>query len=79
MAVKKELVAKAGTYTNKEGQEKTRYTKVGVQMETAKGIMYKIESLPVPFDGWIFERDLQPKEVGHNPIKNVNKDEDVPF
>jgi macrodomain Ter protein organizer (MatP/YcbG family) len=77
MSVKKELVAKAGTYKNKEGEEKTRYVKVGVQMETAKGVMYKLEALPIAFDGWLFERDLQPKEVGHNPIKT--KDEDVPF
>jgi hypothetical protein len=80
MAVKKELVAKAGTYTNKQGEEKTRYIKVGVQMETAKGTMYKLEALPVPFDGWIFERDLQPKEVGQPALKGgADLSDDVPF
>ena len=80
MAVKKELVAKAGTYTNKQGEEKTRYIKVGVQMETAKGTMYKLEALPVPFDGWIFERDLQPKEATPQSIPSGQSiSDDVPF
>ena len=78
MAIKKELVAKAGTYTNKEGQEKTRYIKTGVVMETAKGVMYKIEALPVPFDGWLFERDLPNKEGMPRATKN-EIDQDIPF
>jgi len=80
MAVKKELVAKAGTYTNKEGQEKTRYIKTGVVMETAKGTMYKIEALPVPFDGWLFERDLPVKDGFAKPQANTElADDSVPF
>ena len=76
MAVLKELIAKNGTYTNKQGEEKTRYTKVGVKMETAKGVMYKLEALPVQFDGWLYERDLQDK-VATAPKAEV--DSDVPF
>jgi hypothetical protein len=81
MAVKKQLKAKAGTYTNKQGEEKTRYVNVGVLLETQKGEMLKIESLPVPFDGWIYFSDLEKKEVGQNPTTTPIQDiaEDVPF
>jgi hypothetical protein len=81
MAVKKQLKAKAGTYTNKQGEEKTRYVNVGVLLETGKGEMLKIESLPVPFDGWIYFSDLEKKEVGQNPTSAPIQEivEDIPF
>lgn len=79
MAVKKELVAKAGTYTNKQGEEKTRYIKAGVVMETQKGVMYKLEALPVPFDGWLFERDLPVKDGVAKPQAVADISDDVPF
>ena len=77
MAVTKELIAKNGTYKNKQGEEKTRYIKVGVKMETDKGTMMKIEALPVPFEGWIYERDL-PEKTGVVATKPTEMD-DVPF
>ena len=81
MAVIKEMVAKGGTYTNKDGQEKTRYVKAGVLMETAKGQMIKLEALPVGFDGWLYFNDLQKKEIGQQPIKGGADiaDDSVPF
>jgi hypothetical protein len=82
MAVKKQLKAKAGTYTNKQGEEKTRYVNVGVLLETSKGEMLKIESLPVFFDGWIYFADLEKRDIGDNPTKAsvANLDNsDVPF
>ena len=80
MAVLKEIVARAGTYTNKEGQEKTRYVKAGVLMETAKGQMVKLEALPVGFDGWLYFQDMQRKEAGQQPLKGgADVDSDVPF
>lgn len=81
MAVKKQLKARAGTYTNKQGEEKTRYVNVGVLLETQKGEMLKIESLPVPFDGWIYLADLEKREVGQNPTATpvAELDQDVPF
>lgn len=81
MAVKKQLKAKAGKYTNKQGEEKTRYVNVGVLLETDKGEMLKIESLPISFDGWIYFADLEKREVGDNPSKApVDLDpESVPF
>lgn len=80
MAVLKEVVAKAGTYTNKDGQEKTRYVKAGVLMETAKGQMVKLEALPVNFDGWLYFNDMQKKEPGQPAIKGgADMADDVPF
>lgn len=81
MGVIKEVVAKAGQYTNKEGQEKTRYVKAGVLMETAKGQMVKLEALPVNFDGWLYFNDMQKKEIGQSPLKGgAELDSDtVPF
>lgn len=82
MAVKKQLKAKAGTYTNKQGEEKTRYVNVGVLLETGKGEMLKIESLPVNWDGWIYFADLEKRQIGDNPTKSQTPDLDsdsVPF
>ena len=82
MGVKKQLKAKAGTYTNKQGEEKTRYVNVGVLLETQKGEMLKIESLPVVFDGWIYFADIEKREVGDNPTKTLTSDLDgdsIPF
>jgi hypothetical protein len=42
--------------------------------------MLKIESLPVPFDGWIYFADLEKREVGQNPTTAPVSDLDsVPF
>jgi hypothetical protein len=80
MAILKEIVARAGTYTNKEGQEKTRYVKAGVLMETAKGQMVKLEALPVGFDGWLYFQDMQRKEAGQPAIKGgAEIESDIPF
>lgn len=82
MAVKKQLKAKAGTYTNIQGEEKTRYVNVGVLLETGKGEMLKIESLPVNWDGWIYFADLEKRQIGDNPTKSQTPDldsQDVPF
>lgn len=79
MAITKELVAKAGTYTNKQGEEKTRYLKIGVKMETEKGTMYKFESLPLSFDGWVYERDIQEKTAPSVAKPVADLSDDVPF
>ena len=54
MPIKYELIAKSGTYKDpKSGEEKTRWVKCGVVMDTRQGGMAaKIESLPVDWDGW---------------------------
>lgn len=53
MAVKYNLVAKNGEYEDKNGEKKTRWTKVGVVMETKTGgLAAKIELFPIGWDGW---------------------------
>lgn len=53
MKVKFEALAKAGTYTNSQGTEKTKWHKCGVVFENDRGMSIKLDSLPINFDGWI--------------------------
>lgn len=53
MAIKYELIANGGSYTNKEGVEKKRWLKCGIVMETERGLSMKLETVPVNFDGWM--------------------------
>jgi hypothetical protein len=41
-----------GRYTNKEGVEKTRYLSIGKVIETKKGPMLKLDSIPVLDEHW---------------------------
>jgi hypothetical protein len=82
MAIKFEVLAKTGTYTDKNGQEKNRWAKCGVVMETAKGMSLKLETMPVGSDGWFIlseprEREDQPTRKSVN--KAIAEDDDVPF
>lgn len=60
-----EIKVASGKYTNKSGEEKTSYQRIGSIIETKKGPMIKIDSIPVVDGGWsgwayIFEpRDQQ--------------------
>jgi hypothetical protein len=64
MAIKYELSAITGTYTNREGEEKKSYVRCGVVMETKKGgLVAKLEALPVNFDGWLFMNEPKPKDA----------------
>lgn len=82
MPVKYEVAASTGTYTDKNGQEKRRWTKCGVVMETDKGLSLKLEVIPVESNGWfsLFE----PKERSEQPVELSNKtlaevEDDIPF
>jgi hypothetical protein len=90
MAIKWELSAITGTYTNKAGEEKKSYVRCGVVMETKKGgLVAKLEALPVNFDGWLFMNEPRPKEQSEAPMKQVTQPpnggkfddmaDDVPF
>ena len=54
------LRAKTGTYTDrKTGQDKSSYATIGNVLQRDDGSrMYKLDTLPVDFDGWIYEGDL---------------------
>lgn len=62
MAVKYEVTAKAGTYTNKDGEEKNRYHKLGVVIDTKNGLALKVESLPIGWDGWAYLNEPKKEE-----------------
>jgi hypothetical protein len=71
MAIKYEVVANGGTYTNRNGEEKKRWIKCGVVMEGEKGLSIKMENIPVGWDGWAILSE--PRE------KPQQSDDSVPF
>lgn len=76
MGVKYEVTAITGKYTDKEGKEKNRYTKVGVVVESKNGPMLKLESVPLGWDGWAYlnEPKDEPRQAKPAPV-----DDDAPF
>jgi hypothetical protein len=87
MAVKYEVSAITGKYTDKEGKEKNRYVKMGVVLETKTGLMLKLEAIPVGFDGWAFLNEPRDQAAtgGDRPAsRSAPKqesfpDDDIPF
>ena len=70
----------------KEGEEKTRWMKCGVLMETEKGMRIKLDCMPVgiePGAGWfsVFEkRDEPPKQQPlATEVKPDGDDQNLPF
>lgn len=87
MAIKYEVTAVTGKYTDKQGNEKNRYTKMGVIMETKNGFALKIEAIPVAWDGWAYLNEPQAKDAreggnkaskANQPISDENEDR-IPF
>lgn len=83
--LKYEVIAKTGTYTNKDGEEKARYMKCGVVLLTEKGFSLKLEAIPVGSDGWFFLSEPKEKEA-RNPSPQAAKagaaaefDDPIPF
>jgi hypothetical protein len=71
MPITYELIASAGKYTNKEGQEKNRWVVCGKVFEKDGKQSVKIDSLPVPFDGWLMMREPMPRD--NAPAKQAAK------
>lgn len=83
-----EASAIADVYKDKAtGEEKKRWVKCGVVMETSSGGMaLKLESLPVKFDGWLQfyvpkqKDDKQQSNAAPAPQQNAgNIDDNIPF
>ena len=48
------VVAKCGTYKDRDGNKVQKWCKCGVSVDTREGgIALKIETLPVEWDGWL--------------------------
>ena len=49
------VVAKCGTYKDKQGNKVQKWKKLGVSVDTREGgIALKIDVMPVDFDGWLY-------------------------
>jgi hypothetical protein len=85
MGIKYDCIVKNGTYTDKMGNEKNRWQKIGVCVDTKQGgLAIKLEAIPVSWDGWISLAEPKPKESGAgNPVPNGaglgGIEEDIPF
>jgi hypothetical protein len=51
MAVVYEVIATTGTY-QKDGEEKKRWTRIGTVLQGKNGLVLKMDSVPVGWDGW---------------------------
>lgn len=92
MAILYKVTATAGKYTDKDGNEKSRYVDMGVVMETKNGPMLKLEATPIGWDGWAYlnepktndeakprqERQARPARTAA-PADDFNDDPDIPF
>lgn len=70
MAVKYEVTAVTGKYTDRDGNEKSRYTKLGVVIESKNGLMLKCEAIPVGWDGWAYLNEPKPRD-GEQPQRQA--------
>lgn len=79
MAMKKiKDVVYAEKYTDRGGEEKTKYTNVGSLLERDDGsLTIKLEAIPVNFTGWLNTYEPKPKE-GKRQDSGDNGDS-VPF
>ena len=76
MAVKYEAMARGEKYTNASGEEKQRWIKCGVVLETKNGMSMKLESIPVNFDGWLSLFEPKPRD---DQQRSRQADSDIPF
>lgn len=85
MAIKYEVSAKVGTYTNKDGVEKGDYVNMGIVMDTKNGgLMMKLKSIPTGWDGFAYlndprPRDTAPKGASQHEEPPYQDDSDIPF
>jgi hypothetical protein len=80
MAITKEISCVVGTYTNKDGQQKNRYQRIGSIINTKNGEMLKIDVIPLVeggWSGWAYLNDPKPKDGF--PKDDFPKDDDIPF
>jgi len=79
MAITKEISCVVGTYTNKDGQQKNRYQRIGSIINTKNGEMLKIDVIPLVeggWSGWCYINEPKLKEE----FKGLpNDDFDTPF
>lgn len=78
----KKAVASVGKYTDRNGQEKTRYLTVGSLFKRDNGsVCLKLDAMPVgEFDGWVNFYDLEEQSKQQSaPAATADPDGDCPF
>jgi hypothetical protein len=85
MATIYEVTVRAGTY-QKDGQEKIKYQRIGSVIETKKGLMLKLDQVPLVEGGWegwayLFEPKEDSYKTSAKSKLSVSDlpDEDLPF
>lgn len=58
-----DVVAITGKYQDRDGNDKNRYTNIGVVIETDKGLSLKLEAVPVGWDGWAGLYEPKPRDA----------------
>lgn len=69
MSRKYEVTAITGKYTDKNGQEKSRYQTIGAVIETKNGPMLKLEAVPIGWDGWAYLNEPKREEGERQPSR----------
>lgn len=81
--VTKEITVITGQYTNKDGQQKNRYQRIGSVIDTKNGEMLKIDVIPLKdggWDGWAYLNEPRPREDQPRQQRSGFDDmTDVPF
>lgn len=87
MAILKEITVVIGQYTNKEGQTKNRYQRIGSIIDSKNGQLLKLDNIPLKeggWDGWAYVNDPRPKDMkfddkplGGRTFNDI--EDDVPF
>jgi hypothetical protein len=77
MAVKYDAVVATGTYTDKNGKEKTQWTTVGNVIDKDGKLSLKLNVVPVAFNGWI--NFFEPKNKDQKQQKFEEVSDDFPF
>lgn len=72
-----DVVAVVGKYTDKTGKEKSRYANLGAVIETKNGLMLKLETVPVNWEGFAYLNEPKPREDA--PQTRPQADETPPF
>ena len=72
-------MARTGSYTDRDGNEKSRWTKCGVVFESSNGLSLKLESVPVGNDWNGFFSLFEPKPRTQPAPASPEFDDDVPF
>lgn len=77
-----DAVVVTGSYTNKAGDEKKNYSKIGTVFENDKGqLSLKLDLLPLgkEFSGWINFYEPKPREGGSQAQQDEDEDGSIPF